>query len=205
MKTLSERAYRFRGTHYHLSASVDPDGLQKPVLLVQDAKDNPGPPVAKVRAQLAEHLAGRLDLKPEQVRWIERTPRGATVEYEIRPAWQGLSGDEHERAVGAGGQLEKGRPRYYFIAQRTTATSLGQPSNRQTPPAPEAPGPGGAPAVGNTVPAPAASAVGGAAGKTAETTAKAAVHTGAAAARVGAQAAATTARTAAAAAPVLIL
>jgi hypothetical protein len=121
---ISEREWTFRDTDYHLQAYVDPSGRHRPVFLVQEARDNRGQPLRDVRGDLAAHLAGCLESRPEQVTWIERGRSGELVQYDIRPYHQDLPTDQQERAHPSGGAIRSGRPRYNFIARELTREDM---------------------------------------------------------------------------------
>lgn len=96
-------------TDFDLQFYQDPTGREDPLFFVREAPDNQGPSLDTARSGIAQEMAEKYDLKPEQVRWVEEKQDGSLQEYDfkahtqtVRPYEQDLTRQESALAEKKG-------------------------------------------------------------------------------------------------------
>jgi len=128
MHKISDDAFEFKGTRFHLRAFTDPLNIEKPVFVLEEGVGNQHS-LESNRVALARELAGSIYRNPEEITWLEQARDGSLRQFDfeythtdtIYPNQGSLSPDELQA-------VDKGEMNSEKIARYNTREREGEVS-----------------------------------------------------------------------------
>ena len=104
---LEYKHYNGQTTDFDLQFYQDEAGKEDPLFFVRESPDNKGPSLDTARSGIAQEMAEKYDLKPEQVRWVEQKQDGSLQEYDFKAHTQTVRPYEQDLTRKESGLAEK--------------------------------------------------------------------------------------------------